>query len=369
VLKALRFFIQSRLLIAFGFQIKTCEKKHQRSPRHPMKFLRKHWRLILLSSVFLTLLTTTGLIFWAGSEIASPTRRSLMDYHREFLSNPTAHGVVIERFTASDGTPCLVCTPDPSGNLGDRGNKIRQQLTARRLELTPFGKVIGTLVLVHGRKGRKEDYLPIAERLCAVGFRCVIPDLPAHGDHPATLATYGVREAELPARVLDEAARKFTFDPQPAGLVGMSMGGSVSVHAADRPAAPWKALAVICSFDSFPKVIESQASRYLSPALGPWWAHATDRVYHWKTGIHLADIQPHRHAALITIPTLIAHGTEDRVSSIIRSKRLYDSLPAATPKQWIEIPGAGHDNVLTTTYQIYADVAEWMLRWCRSCHP
>jgi uncharacterized protein len=327
-----------------------------------MKPIRKRWRSILILLSPLTLLTATGLVFWAGSEIASPTRRGLQDFHWEYLSNPTAHGLVVARFTASDGTPCLVCTPDPSGNLGDRGNKIRQQLAERRLELTPSGEIIGTLVLLHGRKGRKEDYLPIAERLCAVGFRCVIPDLPAHGDHPATLATYGVREADLPARVLDEAARKFAFDPQPAGLIGMSMGGSVSVHAADRPAAPWKALAVICSFDSFPKVIESQASHYIGPTLGPWWAKATDNVYHWKTGIHLADIQPHRHAALITIPTLMAHGTEDGVSSIICGKCLYDSLPAATLKRWIEIPGAGHDNILITAYPIYADIAEWMLR-------
>ncbi|MES2659081.1 MAG: alpha/beta fold hydrolase [Verrucomicrobiota bacterium] len=330
-----------------------------------MKFLRNRWRFILLSTVLLILLTATGLVFWAGSEIASPTRRGLQDFHREFLSNPAAHGLVIDRFTASDGTPCLVCTPDPSGNLGDRGKKIRQQLTTRGLKLTPSGGIIGTLVLVHGRKGRKEDYLPIAERLCAAGFRCVIPDLPAHGDHPATLATYGVREAGLPARVLAEAARKFAFAPQPAGLLGMSMGGSVSVHAADLPDAPWKALAVICSFDSFPKVIEGQASYYIGPTLGPWWAEGTDLVYHWKSGIHLADIQPHRHAASITLPTLIAHGTADRVSSITCGKCLHDSLPAATPKQWIEIPGAGHDNVLITVYPIYADIAEWMLRHVR----
>ncbi|NQW99491.1 hypothetical protein HQ447_02445 [bacterium] len=136
---------------------------------------------------------------------------------------------------SSDGTPCLVCFPDPSGNLGDRGIKIRQQLSARGLALKPAGESIGTRVLVHGRKGRKEDYLPIAERLCASGFRCVIP-------------------------------------------------------------------------------------------------------------------------------TLIAHGTTDSVSAIAYGKCLYDSLPATTPKRWIEIPAADHDNVLITAYPIYADLAEWMLR-------
>ena len=190
----------------------------------------------------------------------------------------------------------------------------------------------------------------------------MIPDLPAHGDHPATLATYGVREAVLPARVLDEAARKFDFDPQPAGLLGMSMGGSVSVHAADLPDAPWKSLVVVCSFDSFPVVIEGQASQYLGSTLGPVWAGGTDIVYHWKTGIHLSDIQPHRHAASLKLPTLIAHGTLDRTAPLTCGRRLFDSLPATTPKKWVEIPGADHNNVLITSYPIYADIAEWMLR-------
>lgn len=327
-----------------------------------MSFLRKRWRGLLISTLSLIILAASGLIFWAGSEIASPARRQLIDYHREYLSNPATHGIRIERFTASDGTPCLVVTPDPSGNLGERGNKIRQQLTARGLSLESAGRVVGTLVLVHGRKGRKEDYLPIAERLCASGFRCVIPDLPAHGDHPGQIATYGVREAPLPAMVLDEASKHFTFDPNPAGLLGMSMGGSVAVHAADLPNAPWKALAVICSFDSFPKVIEGQASSYIGSTLGPIWAKGTDIVYHWKSGIHLADIEPRDHAANLRIPTLIAHGTADRVSSMSRGKSLFDSLPAITPKKWVIIPGAGHDNVLITDYPIYADIAEWMLR-------
>lgn len=327
-----------------------------------MKFIRKRWLPILITIALGLGISSAGLILWAGSEIASPSRRPLMDYHREFLSETAAHGYLVARFTASDRTPCLVVTPDPSGNLGDRGKKLRSQLTARGLQLAPAGSVIGTLVLCHGRTGRKDDYLPIAERLCAAGFRCIMPDLPAHGDHPAAIATYGIREAELPARVLDEAAEHFAFDPKPAGLLGMSMGGSVAMHAADQAAAPWKALVIISSFDSFPSAIEGQACRHIGSALGPLWAESTDLVYQWKSGIPISDIQPHRHAARLTIPTLIAHGTADEVVSIDSGRRLFNALPATTPKRWVEIPGAGHDNVLITAYPIYADIAEWMLR-------
>lgn len=285
-----------------------------------------------------------------------------MDYHRDYLTNPTAHGMVIERFTASDGTPCVVCFPDLSGNLGERGTLIRKQLTERGLTPNPTGKVIGTLVLLHGRKGRKEDYLPIAERLCSVGFRCVIPDLPAHGEHPSLVATFGVREAALPARLLEETSEKFAFDPQPAGLLGMSMGGSVAMHAAEQPGAPWKALVIISSFDSFPTVIKGQASRYIGSTLGPLWASAADVAYQRKSGIHLADIQPHLHARHLTIPTLVACGTADPVIPLFSAKNLFNAIPAGTPKRWVEIPAANHDNVLVTSYPIYADITEWMLR-------
>lgn len=325
-----------------------------------MKFFRKHWRRVAAGMLLLAAVVFGGLAFWSGSEIASPPRRELQDYHRDILTNQSSHGIRIESFTASDRTPCLVVVPD--GILGKRGSIIRNQITTRGIALSPFGSIEGTLVLAHGRKGRKEDYLPIAERLCAVGFRCVLPDMPGHGDHPTAISTYGVREAGLPLRVLNEASRKLGFDPQPAGLMGMSMGGSVAVHAADQPDAPWKALAVVSSFDSLPMVIGGQAIRYAGMTLGPVWAETTGLFYQMKSGIRLDEIQPARHAAKIRIPTLIAHGTDDRVISNDGGHRLFDSLPSDISKKWVEIPGADHDNVLVTNYPIYADIAEWMLR-------
>lgn len=283
-----------------------------------------------------------------------------MDYHHEYLNHQAKYGIRIDSFTASDGTPCLVVMP--SGSPGERGKKIRAQLAERQIPLPDFGEITGTLVLTHGRKGRKEDYLAIAERLCAVGFRCVIPDLPAHGDHPGKFATYGLREATLPARVLDEASKKFGFSPQPAGLMGMSMGGSVAIHSAAEADAPWKALVVIASFDSFSAVIQSQAKRHAGTTLGPWWAQATAAIYQKQTGIALSDIQPHSRAESIHIPTLIVHGREDNVATLAAGRRLFDAIPSSTRKKWIEIPDSGHDNVLITPYPIYSEIAAWMIQ-------
>ena len=318
-----------------------------------------------LTVVALAMVGLAALSWWAGSDLAIPDRRPLQDYHREFLANPSSHGVALEAFVLEDGTPCLMCLPRADGGLGERGRRLRSQLAERGLALPAPGRVVGNVVLVHGRNGRKEDYLLIAERLCAAGFRCLIPDMPAHGDHPQRHAAYGLVEAGLPARVLKEAAGRWGFDPLPAGLLGLSMGGSIAVHAATEPASPWQALVVISSFDALEKVVEHQASRLLGNWVGPIWTQAAGGVYRIRTGLNLTAIQPGQRAKQLSIPTLIAHGDRDRVVPMASGRRLYEAVPEVAGKQWLEIPSADHDNVLITDFPIYATVAEWFLRHTR----
>jgi pimeloyl-ACP methyl ester carboxylesterase len=233
------------------------------------------------------------------------------------------------------------------------------------MALPPPGQIIGTLVLVHGRKGRKEDYLLIGERLCAAGFRCLLPDMPAHGEHPAPTITFGLREADLPAKVLDEAASQFAFSEQPAGLLGMSMGGAVSMHAAALPNRPWKTLVIISSFDRLETAIQKNVADRIGTTLGSLWRHAAGWIYEWRTGVSLSRIRSDLPASTLTLPTLIAHGTADRVIPLESGRRLFASLPADLEKQWIEVPGADHHNVLITDFPIYATIARWMLEHVR----
>jgi pimeloyl-ACP methyl ester carboxylesterase len=317
------------------------------------------WAVIIIVLVFFTHWMVTR---WAGREIASPARRVLQDYHREFLTDPVAHGVNIEAFALPDGTPCLIVMPSASGKLGARGVRLREDLAKEALKLPPVGQVIGTLVLVHGRRGRKEDYLAIAERFCAVGFRCLILDLPGHGDHPGMVARYGMAEAELPGQVLDFAAERFGFDKQSVGLMGLSMGGSVAVHAAVKEPARWKALVVISSFDALQPVVTQQAVNRFGSWLGGLWADSAGTLYEERSGVALNKIQPGMLAAQLRMPTLIAHGTADRVIPIEAGRRLYALLPATLEKKWVEIPGADHHNVMITDFPVYATVGAWMLR-------
>lgn len=327
------------------------------NPAHHRRVKRKR---VILGAVFLLVPPLAGWL--AADQLAHPSRRPLQDYHREFLSDPAAHGVVLKSFNCADGTPCLVCEPAPSGVMGKRGQVIREQLAQKGITLQAPGSVVGNLVLMHGRRGRKEDYLLIAERFCAVGFRCILPDLPAHGDHPGNTACYGVREAHLPAQVLREAAAKFGFNPQPTGIMGLSMGGAVSIRSAVDKDAPWRAAVFVSTFDSLDHVVRYQASRWAGDWLGSVWSRITGWFYQRKTQIDISDANSLALVSGLHCPVLVAHGTSDRVIPMECGRRLYDALPTGIEKRWVEIPGADHDNVLITDFPIYSEMAEWLLR-------
>lgn len=308
------------------------------------------------------LLVPLGAAWLAADQLAHPPRRPLQDYHREFLADPAAHGVEVQSFTCSDGTPCLLCEPAPSGQLGKRGKVIRDQLTQQGITLSAPGSVVGNLVLVHGRRGRKEDYLLIAERFCAVGFRCILPDLPAHGDHPGTTACYGVKEWPIPAMALREAAAKFGFDPTPAGIMGLSMGGAVSIRALVKNELPWRAAALVSTFDTLDHVVRHQASSLVGTWGGSILRGLTGPVFEWQTGIKIEAANSLALIPQLQCPVLIAHGTSDHVIPIDCGRRLYAALPDTLEKRWVEIPGADHNNVLITDFPLYSQLAAWFLQ-------
>lgn len=324
------------------------------------RHIKNHPGRSLAAFVLPMLAAFAGSVFYAVKQIANPSRRPLMYYHRYILDEPASHGMRIESFKAGT-TPCLLCLPDASGKLGCRGATIRFQLTARNIFLKPPGETIGTLVLLHGRIGRKEDWLPVAERFCAVGFRCILVDLPGHGESEVPFTTYGVTDPELASRALMTAASTYGFDPKPAGIIGRSMGGSFAVHSAALPGSPWKSIAIVCSFDDFRPVIQSEASSRVTPLLAPALTSVIDSLYERKTRIPLSAINPSVKATTILIPALVAHGTNDPTIPLASGRKLFDAF-ASTDKRFIEIPGADHDNLFITNYPIYADIAEWMFR-------
>ncbi|MGJ8678135.1 MAG: alpha/beta hydrolase [Akkermansiaceae bacterium] len=297
-----------------------------------------------------------AIVWYAAVEMVSPPRRGLQEYHQTWLETPEKHGLRITSIISQRAnSPCLII--EPQGQVSERGRILREQLADQ--ELLPFGEVRANLVFFHGKTGRKENFLPIAERFCAVGFRCILIDLPGHGESKQKFTFYGAHEDEgkIGKLVLEEFAERYAFPAQPAHLWGMSMGGAYAAKSMRQDPDYWQAAVVICSFDSLSQVIDDQMTllpNFTKPTAGKLLNFFSQK----HCGFNYRKSEPKLWAVEVTTPVLVVHGTEDQVINIKLGKNLYESY-ASEFKKWLEVPGAGHEDILVTPMELYAEMTRW----------
>lgn len=319
---------------------------------------------VLRGLVFASLLIVLG-VFVAGSwvlsgYVVSPPRRQIAAWQQERMGQASAQGVKVTRFRASDGTPALIC--EPAGRPSERGSILRKQLAKRGEKLDPYGEAIGTLVLLHGRGMRKEDLLMCAERFCAAGFRCVLIDLPAHGENPAPLTRLATSRSErqMPGRVVREAAEQFGFVPKPCAIWGISLGGAYALGAASEEPEFWSSVVVVGTFDRIGPIVDREADRLFGVA-SPLIQLGVEGCLRVRGGYGIGQVGPAAYASTMKVPTMVVHGADDELIPVSQGRRLYEALPAGH-KRWVEVPGGGHGNVLATPMELYAEMAIWMRR-------
>jgi len=249
----------------------------------------------------------------------------VQDYHLEWLDHAEQHGISIKQTVCLNGAiPVLLV--EPRLPLGDRGLKIREQLKQRGISVKPVDQLDitpdQTIVLLHGRNGRKEDLLAVAERFCAVGLRCLLIDMPAHGDSEVETVQFGASawEQDLPYQVLLECSEKFVFSPDQASLWGMSMGGSFANSAlADVDhGAHWRSAVIVCSFDQLGKVVHDQCKSSLLTGI-------ISKVTQSFGGARLHDVSPAQWVENVTTPVMVVHGNADTLISHERGQALFNA--------------------------------------------
>jgi len=328
-----------------------------------MERLHPWLRRCLLSAVygfFGVLTLTAALIALATHELTGRGTCKITPYHQQWIGKPENHGMRIETVSLLDGAmPCLVV--EPSGSLSQRGSVIRRQLLAMGITPPPFGTIDAQLVLLHGRNGCKEQMLPIAERFCAVGFRCLIPDLPG----PAAVGRrteqpeVSLRPTSALSMMIAEWNMRVETPALPSAIWGISMGGAYATRFASQDPSPWKALVLVSTFDRLDGVIEDQLRTRMGRAGTLLSSTVLWNVKQTK-GIALDSIHPADWAREVSVPVLVAHGTDDRLVNLERGRVLFESFPSPR-KEWVLVPGGTHDTVLATPMPLYATMAHWLL--------
>lgn len=318
--------------------------------------------ITVLSLALLLLVATTTIAWIAAGELLHPERRALQGYQQEWIAQASSHGVFVRKGKCLQGkVPCLFVSPDTHSKPGKRGKILRKQLADAGVELHPYGETRGILVLLHGRRGRKEDLLSVAERFAAAGFDCAIPDLPAHGDNPLDSAHFATSafERRIADGVLADARQHFRNPSGPAGIWGMSMGGAFAVDAASRSPKSWKAIVIVASFDSLEGVVADKLAVLPTPLAG-LLRNELAGMTALRGRLDLHDVRPDLWARNMTTPAFIAHGDRDPLISPKRARRLFDAFESPE-KKWTTVPGAHHGNILTTDMPLFANMSAWFI--------
>lgn len=317
---------------------------------------------MLLAVLLLAALVVIG---WKGSErLVSPARRGLQDYHRAILGKPDDYGLSVAPFTATGSTPCLLVTASARPGIATKSNLVRAELARRGVRLAPWGSEIGTVVLLYGHGGRKEDHLPICERFCAAGFRCLLLDIPGQGDHPAPTGSFGLHEAALVESVLADASRQFGFAPAPACLFGVSQGGAIALQTAALTPSKWKAVASVATFASLDRPVGQAAENLLPEPLrfcSPLAAFSVGCGTRIRAGFWPGDVRPVDAAGKLNQPVFIGHGDLDTYIGIDQARDIFAAIPASR-KRFRVVSGADHNHVLSKgSHALYADLCQFFL--------
>ncbi|PID66363.1 MAG: hypothetical protein CR975_03375 [Gammaproteobacteria bacterium] len=283
------------------------------------------------------------------------------------FSNRVSSSVRIETLDCAPKTRCLLLTPIKGTVPHKRANLLRRQLPQFNVTPSAYGDIQGIVVLLHGKKSRKENSIYTGLRLTAAGLAVIIPDLPGHGENRLPYAGFGTLdgEADIAVQALDYSRRYLNQHEQlpkqlPAALWGYSMGGSYANYTLAKYPEYFKAVVIQSSFDCMQTILLDRIDFLPNSLQQPVVAY-----FRWlvkiRSGIDVRQMTPIHAARHMTLPVIQFHGKQDRTIPFTAGKTLYQAYPN-TDKRFISIPDGGHNDSLTKKTPVYAPVIAFILQ-------
>ena len=180
---------------------------------------------------------------------------------------------------------------------------------------------LGTIILFHGNAGNLSHRGEILRRLRASGFDVFIFDYRGYGRSEGSPTEAGVyTDGHAAVRYVRSLSH---VDSRRLFFFGSSLGGAVAIHvAADQPP-----IGLILE-STFSSARDVAASAY--PFLPVQFFLRT----RFDAELKIRSLH---------IPLLFFHGTDDSIIPYRLGRKLFDA--ANPPKQFVDVPGAGHNDV------------------------
>jgi alpha-beta hydrolase superfamily lysophospholipase len=304
------------------------------------------WILSLLLLLFILV------VLYNQSTIISPPKRELHPYHREWLLHPENHSMTISSHHSPNKTPYLIVRYNPDVPTSKRIKALKKQMKLRTNS--------GVLVLFHGKNGRKEDLLPVAERYIALGFTSILLDLPAHGKSPLSKLYYATtpHEQHYLDEVLDDASKHLKLEP--LSIWGMSLGGAFAIQSVAHSNYHFRAMVLVSTFDQLDGVLKDKSTALFGSLVGEFLYKSMANSMLFFHHFDPAQANSAKVASKLNLPLFMVHGKRDQLISYQRGEQLFKSF-ASVKKSFTLDPNGDHHNILVTKAPFYAKSGKFLL--------
>jgi len=194
-----------------------------------------------------------------------------------------------------------------------------------------------TVILVHGWSRNVQRVLPFIRKLHPAGFNLLAFDARSHGSSDDDGTANMLKFSEDIRSAVDEAIRRGA-DPARIGLLGLSVGGAASIHAAARDHRI-RALVTIGAFAHPGDLMRNELHQRRIPDL---FIPLVMRYVEHSVGARLDEIAPEANIGKITVPFLLVHGEQDAIVPVEQGRRL--AAAAGENVDALFLPTRGHSN-------------------------
>jgi len=310
----------------------------------------------LLLIPLLLLLLSTATILLNQENIMHPQKRVLQAYHYDWLEHPLEHGMNIKKCISKNETPYLIVTQNSTVKPSKRQAVFLKQIGEDRLK-----KHKGTLVLLHGKNGRKEDLLPVAERYVTLGFTCLLIDLPCHGESKIETLYYGTKgyEQHYVDEVLDDASEHIALD-KPLAIWGISLGGAFTIRNVANSKYRFNAMVLVSTFDSLDRVLKGKSINLFGEALGSVLYEGLAKSLELFYAFDPSLVNSAKLAQKLELPLYMVHGERDELIGYTQGQNLFEHFASKRKSFYLDVEG-DHHNILVTQHQFYKESGLFLL--------
>lgn len=204
------------------------------------------------------------------------------------------------------------------------------------------------IILLHGIRGKKEQWIGTAKWLNEKGYATLITDIRAHGESEGQYITFGYKEKED----VSAWARKLqsTFPNQKIGVWGNSLGGAIALQTLSYDKKITFGI-IESTFADLNDVVYAYGNRLF----GLQQRFLSDRILEragYFAGFPTAAVKPANLAKNITQPILYLHGDDDDNINVRHGYKIFRNIGSKEKRLFI-VHGGKHWGLAYTAGKDY----------------